>query len=210
METSTSSEKSMNKNDIQDISERINQYNQGNKNNNEDSEILVNSKGYYLSSEFQNIFFNRRKTFSGEPSELQKEYFIWHKELGNKIYNKSNKKFNSIYDFVKINNFLIAHPNLTVKDEKELLVFKNEINSKYNRLLVLNSCIGGLFFIMFLRRQRNSLKNFVLTNKIRITFSVMSSLVLFDILFRTNIKTKFLIENLEKKGLVIKYFNNYL
>ena len=57
METSTSSEKSMNKNDIQDISERINQYNQGNKNNNEDSEILVNSKGYYLSSEFQNIFF---------------------------------------------------------------------------------------------------------------------------------------------------------
>ena len=137
-------------------------------------------------------------------------YLKWHNELGNRIFNKSTKKFNGIYEFGKINKFLLSHPNLTAKDEKELLVIRNEIDSKYKRILLMNTLIGGTLFVLFLRRQRNSLKNFVLSNKVRITFVVMSSIVLFDIMFKTGVKTKFLTENLEKKGMVKKYFSNYL
>jgi len=186
----------------------------------ENSDLLI-KKNYWEHENFHNIFYTRTKRFSKDENELKKEYDTWHKEIGLTYYNPELHKFTiddlatklrlkSSNDIIKYLNY---HPLLTLKDKKNISLIKKEIEDKYFRNSVINTCLGLFVIISICRRQafkeKTNLAQVVKKHYFLAVSSLFMSFVIIDFGFRYK-KHKFLIDSLYDKKMVDRYFDKYL
>lgn len=188
-------------------------------NKNEDSDLIT--KKYWEHENFHNIFYARTNRFSKDENELKKEYDTWHKEMGRTYYSpvlhqftiddlSTKLKVKSSNDIIKYLNY---HPLLTLKDKKNISLIKREIEDKYFRNSVINTCLGLFVIISICRRQafkeKTNLAVVVKKHYFLAVSSLFMSFVIIDFGFRYR-KYKFLVKSLYDKKMVDRYFENYL
>jgi hypothetical protein len=170
---------------------------------------LINAD-YYNSPDFFEQYY---KKYNKMPlSSIREEcYLKWHKELGNSIYDKETGKLKAAPISDKM-TFLKSHPYLTLKDNKNITVIRNNLDEKHKRSFII-SYIGGLilfsFYVRF-RVGRQNFRKFIFTNKGKILLGITMSVIGYDILYKLRMRNVFLDNILENKGFKKRYFENYL
>jgi hypothetical protein len=178
---------------------------------------LVNEK-YWINEAFSPILFKRVKRFCVDEQEIKNEFNLWHKELGDMLYCKEKQKFTleklpKNTQITEINNFLKLHPLLTKNDEKQLELAKRKVNDKYFKYSVMNTCIGFLVIMTYVRRAAKKDKlalSVVMRKNYFLTISLfLLSFIFLDLRFKLN-KPFYYIGALKELGLGDKYFKHYL
>ena len=176
---------------------------------------LINNE-MWKSEEFQKIFFERNKKFTGDEENLKREFYNWHKELGKKIYDIKLNQFNFIpfkITSIDITNYLKFHPLLTQRDKKNLELIRQEINNKFKRHILTNFLVGISVILTYLKikgkREKTSIAHVVKKNYLPIMLAFFISVLWVDSRFKIY-KPKYMEEMLVNKGMDKKYFITYL
>jgi hypothetical protein len=178
-----------------------------------DGDTLLVNKEIWKKDEFSKSFFKRKNYFSSDENELKDEFNSWHKELGEKIFDKERKKFTKKFLMKELNEYVKLHPNLTLKDEKKLELINKELKQEFFRYYFLNLFIGCSLSLFYLRyksiQAKQPLRNVVRQYYFKIIFIFFLSNIWLDITFKLK-KPQLMADKLNKKKMIDKYFIEYL
>ncbi len=176
---------------------------------------------FWKNENFTKIFYKRKNRFSSNDNEIKEEFLSWHKEIGNKHYNKTTGEFQlknlnfpqTRLAYSEILHYINLHPLLTIKDKKILKIVKNEVNDKLKNFLMMNTLFAfgvSYSFIFFkARRDKIAVNKVAKENFIRVLFLFTISVIYIDLKFKLK-KPYILVDKLCDSNFDEKYFKSYL
>jgi hypothetical protein len=168
-------------------------------------------KKHWLTQEFQEDFFKRNKRFSSEENELMNDFIKSHKIEGERIFDKSQNKL-KILSIKRVVNYLSIHPWMTVYDNKKIQLIREDIKTKFIRILFFNSFVVFPLFIIVNFRRAGIRSRHQITRPI--IFRTLFYLAFFLLFQDLTYKKFYFFYNFNKRfqedKIFKKYFNDYL